>query len=167
MKPDPEPGDAWALFGTGPRGVLVTLKRDGRPQLSNVGYLYDQASKVVVISVTDTRAKTRNLRRDDRATFYVTTADLGAYAVGEGFADLSPVAREPDDAVVDQLVDHYRTLQGEHRDWGEFRLAMVEERRLVLRLALTHAYGWNPGTESRAEERTATTRSTGAERQRR
>lgn len=147
MTADAGTADAWALFGTGPRGVLVTVKRNGRPQLSNVGYLYDQASRAALISVTDTRAKTRNLRRDARASFYVTTPDLGAYAVGEGTAHLSPVVRDRDDAVADQLVDHYRALQGEHPDWGEFRAAMVRERRLLLRLALTHAYGWIPPTD--------------------
>jgi PPOX class probable F420-dependent enzyme len=132
----------WTLFGTGPRGVLVTLKRDGRPQLSNVGYLYDTASRVVLISITDDRAKTRNLRRDPRASFYVTTPDLRAYVVGEGQVELSLVASDADDAIVDQLVDHYRTLRGEHPDWAEFRDAMVRERRLLARLALTRAYGW-------------------------
>lgn len=137
-------GDPWALFGTGPRGVLVTLKRDGRSQLSNVGYLYDPPSRVILISATDTRAKTRNLRRDPRASFHVSTPDLGAYAVGEAIAELTPVARQCDDTVVDQLVVHYRALQGEHPNWEEFRAAMVHERRLLLRLPLTHAYGWSP-----------------------
>jgi PPOX class probable F420-dependent enzyme len=134
----------WALFGTGRRGVLVTSKRDGRAQLSNVGYLYDPASRVVLISVTNDRAKTRNLRRDPRASFHVTTPDLGAYVVGEGNAELSPVAHDPHDHVVDQLVDHYRALHGEHPNWQEFRAAMVQERRLLLRLPLTYAYGWAP-----------------------
>ncbi len=138
--------DPWTLFGTGPRGVLVTLKRDGRPQLSNVGYLYDCAARVALISVTDDRAKTRNLRRDPRASFYVTTADLGAYAVAEATAALGPVAKEPDDGAVDQLVGHYRSLQGEHSDWAAFRAAMVHERRLLLRLTLSRAYGWIPDT---------------------
>lgn len=137
-------GDPWALFGSGQRGALVTLKRDGRPQLSNVGYLYDASSRVILISVTDGRAKTRNLRREPRASFYVTTPDLGAYAVGEGLAELGPVAGDAHDAVVDQLVDHYRTLRGEHTDWDEFRAAMVAERRLLVRLPLSYAYGWRP-----------------------
>lgn len=140
----PEDRDPWELFGSGPRGVLVTLKRDGRPQLSNVGYLYDAAARVALISLTDDRAKTRNLRRDPRASFHVTTPDLGAYVVGEAVAELSPVAQDPDDPVVDQLVEHYRALQGEHPDWSEFRAAMVSEGRLLARLPLTHAYGWNP-----------------------
>ena len=134
----------WTLFGTGPRGVLVTLKRDGRPQLSNVGYLYDAADRVVLISVRDHLAKTRNLRRDPRASFYVTTSNLGAYVVGEGEAELGPVAAETHDNTVDELVEHYRSLQGEHADWEEFRAAMVSEGRLLIRLRLTHASGWAP-----------------------
>lgn len=137
--------DPWSLFGTTPTGVLVTLKRDGRPQLSNVGYLYDPAARSVLISLTDARAKTRNLRRDPRASFYVTTPDFGAYVVGEGDAELGPVTQAPDDAVADQLVEHYRALRGEHPDWAEFRAAMVAEKRLLLKVTLTHAYGWAPG----------------------
>ncbi len=135
----------WKIFGSGPRGVLVTLKRDGRPQLSNVGYLYDSDARTALISVTADRAKTRNLRRDPRASLHVSTPDLGAYAVGEGIAELSPVASDVDDAVVEQLVQHYRALQGEHPDWADFRAAMVRERRLTVRLPLTHAYGWGGG----------------------
>lgn len=136
--------DPWSLFGTTPVGVLTTLKRDGRPQLSNVGYLWDAETRVMLISVTDGRAKTLNLRRDPRASFYVTPPDFRAYAVGEGIAELGPVAEAPDDEGADRLVEHYRTLRGEHPDWAEFRAAMVAERRLLLRLPLTHAYGWVP-----------------------
>ncbi len=132
------------LFGTGRRGVLVTIKRDGRPQLSNVGYLYDAVSTSVLVSATDDRAKIRNLRRDARASFHVSTPDLGAYGVGEGLAELSPVALAPDDEVVDRLVEHYRALNGEHSDWDDFRAAMVRERRLLIRIAFTHVYGWIP-----------------------
>ena len=132
------------MFGSGPRGVLVTLKRDGRPQLSNVGYLYDPDTRTALISVTDDRAKTHNLRRDPRASLHVSTPNLGAYAVGEAVAELSPVTLDPGDEVADRLVAHYRGLQGEHQDWAEFRAAMVTERRLLARLPLTHAYGWVP-----------------------
>ena len=143
MKPAPE--HLWTLFGTGHRGVLVTLKRDGRPQLSNVGYLYNADSHEVLMSVTNERAKTRNLRRDPRASIHVTTPDFGAYVVGEGQVQLSAVASASHDEVVDQLVDHYRALQGEHQDWAQFRLAMVSEQRLLVRLPLTNVYGWIPG----------------------
>ncbi|GAA3731239.1 PPOX class F420-dependent oxidoreductase [Salinactinospora qingdaonensis] len=122
-------------------GALVTLKRDGRPQLSNIIYAYDPAERLVRVSLTDDRAKTRNLRRDPRASLYVSSADGWSYAVAEGDAELTPVTTSPDDATAEELIDLYRTLAGEHPDWDEYRAAMVEERRLVLRLRLTYAYG--------------------------
>ncbi|BBA96476.1 hypothetical protein RVR_1795 [Actinacidiphila reveromycinica] len=123
-------------------GVLVTLKKDGRPQLSNVTFLYDESTRLIRVSATDSRAKTRNLRRDPRASFYVTTPDLGAYLVAEGEAELTPVAADPHDATVDELVEIYRAIAGEHPDWEEYRAAMVADGRLVIRLRADRAYGW-------------------------
>lgn len=141
-------GDAYhdrllALLADRHQGVLVTHKRDGRAQLSNVVYAYahDGADGVVRISVTDDRAKTANLRRDPRTSFHVTTDDFWAYTVVEGTASLTPVASEPGDATVEELVALFRTLQGEHPAWDEFRAAMVEERRLVLRIPVDYVYG--------------------------
>lgn len=124
------------------RGVLATIKRDGRPQLSNVGFAFDAPANAVRISVTDSRAKTRNLRRDPRASFYLTSEDMNAYLVVEGTAELLPVAAEPADSTVDELVALYRAISGEHPDWAEFRRAMVADRRLVVRLPIEHTYGW-------------------------
>jgi PPOX class probable F420-dependent enzyme len=130
-----------ALLEGSTKGVLTTLKRDGRPQLSNVSYTFDPATMLIRVSVTDGRAKTNNLRRDPRASFYTTPADFRSYAVAEGDADLTPVATAPDDATVDELVDVYRTIAGEHPDWDEYRAAMVADNRLVLRLHVTRVYG--------------------------
>lgn len=128
------------LLGDRGRGTLATLKKDGRPQLSVVAYAYDKAERVIRVSITDDRAKTRNLRRDPRATFMVQP-ETYRYGVFDGDAELSPVAAAPDDAVVDELVAIYRAVAGEHPDWDEFRAAMVADRRLVLRIRVTHAYG--------------------------
>ena len=125
-------------------GVLVTLKRDGRPQLSNIAYLVDD-DDTVRISITADRAKYANLRRDSRASLYVTQPDFSAYAVLDGDADLAPVAAAPDDATVEELVALYRGVQGEHPDWDEYRAAMVADRRLVVRFRPEHAYGQLPG----------------------
>jgi hypothetical protein len=54
---------------------------------------------------------------------------------------LSPVAGRPDDATVEELVEHYRGLAGEHEDWEDYRKAMVTERRAVVRIAPNRAYG--------------------------
>ncbi|MFF4501543.1 PPOX class F420-dependent oxidoreductase [Streptomyces sp. NPDC001401] len=122
-------------------GVLVTLKRDGRPQLSNVSHHYDPDEGIVRISVTDDRAKTRNLRRDPRASYHVSTPDRRAYTVVEGTAELTPVAKDPHDETVEELIRLYRGVLGEHPDWDEYRAAMVRDRRLVVRLKVERAYG--------------------------
>ncbi|MEU8185156.1 PPOX class F420-dependent oxidoreductase [Micromonospora sp. NPDC049044] len=125
-------------------GVLATIRRDGRPQLSTVVYSFDRDAGLIRVSVTDGRAKTANLRRDPRASFHVSSEDGWAYAVVEGRAELTPPATEPDDATVEELVDLYRTLSGEHPDWDEYRQAMVDDRRLVLRLHVQRVYGLAP-----------------------
>ncbi|MER6348053.1 PPOX class F420-dependent oxidoreductase [Streptomyces sp. NPDC001595] len=129
------------LLAEGHDGVLVTLKRDGRPQLSNVNHAYYPDERTIRVSLTDDRAKTRNLRRDPRASYHVTTADRWAYAVAEGTADLSPVAQDPYDETVEELIRLYRDVRGEHPDWDDYRAAMVRDRRLVLRLRVERAYG--------------------------
>lgn len=122
-------------------GVLVTLKRDGRPQLSNINYHFDPDRRLVRISVTADRAKARNLARDPRASLHVSSPDGWSYAVAEGDADLSAVASDPGDAAVEELVAVYRDIRGEHPDWDDYRRAMVEDRRLVIRLRVERLYG--------------------------
>jgi PPOX class probable F420-dependent enzyme len=122
-------------------GRLATIKRDGRPQLSNVNYIYDDTTQTIRVSVTADRAKTHNLRRDPRASFHVESDDGWSYVVAEGTAELTPVAAEPTDATVDELVDVYRAIGGEHPDWDEYRTVMVQDRRLVLRLPVDRVYG--------------------------
>ncbi|HEX2133864.1 MAG TPA: PPOX class F420-dependent oxidoreductase [Actinophytocola sp.] len=130
-----------ALLAGSRNGVLTTLKREGRPQLSNVGYTFDPERRLIRVSVTDGRAKTANLRRDPRASFYVTAPDFRAYAVAEGDAELTPVAADPSDPTVEELVEVYRAIAGDHPDWDDYRRAMVRERRLVVRLPVARVYG--------------------------
>jgi PPOX class probable F420-dependent enzyme len=134
--------DRFAELIAGQRqGVLVTLRKDGWPQLSNVNYAWDAGEQTLRVSTTDTRAKTRNIRRDPRVSFHVTTGDFWSYVVVEGRAELSAVAQDPHDAAVGELVDLYRTVQGEHPDWDDYRAAMVRDQRLVVRIRADRAYG--------------------------
>ncbi|OBH15902.1 PPOX class F420-dependent oxidoreductase [Mycolicibacter terrae] len=126
-------------------GVLATIKRDGRPQLSNVQYHFDPRAVAVQVSVTEPRAKTRNLRRDPRASLLVSSDDGWSYAVAEGDAQLTPPAAAPGDDTVEALVALYRNIAGEHPDWDEYREAMVTDRRVLLTLPITHLYGMPPG----------------------
>lgn len=126
------------------RGVLATIKSDGRPQLSNVMFAVSDDG-LIRVSVTDSRAKTANARRDPRVSMHVTAQDFWSYAVIEGDAELTPVAHAVDDATADELVEVYRALSGEHDDWAAYRAAMVADGRLVLRIRPTRAYGMLPG----------------------
>ncbi|MGL4745750.1 MAG: PPOX class F420-dependent oxidoreductase [Dermatophilaceae bacterium] len=123
------------------KGVLTTLRRDGRAQLSNVGFVAGPDGSPVV-SVTDDRAKTRNVRRDPRCALHVTDGSFAHYVVLDGTAAVTPAATHPDDDVADALVAYYRGLAGEHDDWQQYRAAMVAERRCLLTLTVTSAYGW-------------------------
>ena len=122
-------------------GVLATIRRNGRPQLSNVGYAYDPERRLFRVSVTADRAKTKNLQADPRVTLHVSSPDFWTWVAVEGTAQLTPVAAASDDATVDELVAYYRGISGEHGDWDEYRAAMVADRRLVVRFTPDHTYG--------------------------
>ena len=134
-----------ALISGNSLGVLATIKGDGRPQLSNVSYHFDPRQVVVRVSITEPRAKTRNLRRDPRASILVDSDDGWAYAVAEGTAELTPPATAPGDDTVEALIALYRNIAGEHPDWDDFRQAMVTARRVLLTLPISHVYGMPPG----------------------
>ena len=134
-----EISEALEFVGGRKNAVLATEKRDGRPQLSNVTYAVIDG--VIKLSITAGRAKYSNLLRDPRASLHVTREDFWAYAVIDGDVKMSEVATEPDDPGVDELVDYYRTLAGEHPDWDDYRKVMVSDKRVIVRLTPTHAYG--------------------------
>lgn len=126
------------------QGVLLTQRRDGHPQLSNIVYAVADDG-LIRISITATRAKYKNLVREPWAALYVTQDDFWAYVVLEGEAEVSPIAEATDDDTVDELVELYRSLSGEHPDWDDYRRAMVADERAVVRLRPTRAYGMLPG----------------------
>ena len=114
------------------QGVLVTLRGDGRPQSSNIAFHF--ADGVARISVTDGRAKTKNLRRDHRAVLHVTGDSFYQYVSATGTAELSPVSTEPGDSTGQELLQLHDAVSAEpHSDPTDFFRAMVEDQRLVIR----------------------------------
>ncbi|MGH3414065.1 MAG: PPOX class F420-dependent oxidoreductase [Marmoricola sp.] len=123
------------------QSVLTTIRRDGRPQLSNVLHQLE-GDGVLRISTTTDRAKYKNLVREPWAALHVDGESFWSYVVIEGEVTLSEVARYPDDAAVEELVRYYRSVSGhEHPDWDDYRRAQVAEHRVVVRLTPTRAYG--------------------------
>lgn len=113
--------------------VLVTLRADGSPQTSNVIFHFDGAR--FRVSVTEDRAKTRNLRRDPRGLVHVLGENFWVFASVAVRASLGPVAESAGDGACQDLLDLYERVSGApHPDPDEFSAAMVAEKRLVLSL---------------------------------
>jgi PPOX class probable F420-dependent enzyme len=121
-------------------GVLTTIRANGRPQLSNILYVPGDGD-TFRISITDSRAKTANMRRDPRVSLYVPCDNFWQYVVLEATAELAPVAADPHDDTVDLLVAYYRAGSGEHPDWDEYRASMVADGRLIATLHPERSYG--------------------------
>ncbi len=113
------------------QAVLHTFRRDGRPQLSPVTVAVDDTDHVI-ISCRETAMKVHNLRRDDRASLCVFPDKwLGRWVQLEGRAQIQSLPE-----ALDGLVAYYRGLRGEHPDWDEYRAAMIQDRRLLIRIHL-------------------------------
>jgi PPOX class probable F420-dependent enzyme len=119
---------------TNHRAVLHTHRRDGSPQLSPVTVAVDADGRAV-ISSRETAMKTKNLARDPRAALCVLSDKFfGSWCMVSGSCE---VVHLPD--AMDGLVAYYRGVAGEHPDWDEYRAAMDEERRVLLRITVEHA----------------------------
>ncbi|WP_306214723.1 PPOX class F420-dependent oxidoreductase [Actinoplanes sp. RD1] len=132
--------DLWAAVEAGTLCTLATIKKDGRPQLSDVSYT--AADRTLRISTRAGLAKVHNLRRDPRGTIRVGPPG-GGYVAAEVTASFSPPSLSEDDATVEELIEIYRLIAGQdHPDWNDYRRAMVADGRLILRLEVERLYGW-------------------------
>ncbi len=123
--------------------VLTTLRTDGRPQQSVIFYVAE--TDRFTISITDSRAKTRNLRRDPRAALFIAGDSVFEWVSLDGTVSLTEVATDPNGPVADALVEQYRRGNGEHEDWAAFRRSMVDDGRLLATFTATSATGILPG----------------------
>ncbi|HWN09834.1 MAG TPA: PPOX class F420-dependent oxidoreductase [Pyrinomonadaceae bacterium] len=123
--------DALDFVSKNHRSVLVTRKAGDGLQTSPVTVGID-GDGYVVISSRETAFKVRNLRRDPRATLCVFSDTFyGKWIQIDGAADLISM---PD--AMERLVDYYRRISGEHPDWDEYRSAMQEQKRLIIRISI-------------------------------
>jgi PPOX class probable F420-dependent enzyme len=111
------------------RAILCTQRRDGTPQMSPVTMGTDLDGALLVSSYPE-RAKVRNLRRHQRASACVLSDEFGGPWVQiEGRAVVVDLPE-----ALEGLVMYYRSISGEHPDWGAYRTAMVEQGKVLLRL---------------------------------
>jgi PPOX class probable F420-dependent enzyme len=118
------------------RGILVTTRRDGRPQLSPVTMGIDADGRVVVSSYPE-RAKTRNARRRSEASVCVLSDEFdGEWVQVDGSLEVIDLPE-----ALDGLVEYFRSISGEHPDWEEYRDAMQRQGKVLLRLTIER---WGP-----------------------
>jgi PPOX class probable F420-dependent enzyme len=118
------------------RMTLMTVRRDGRPQVSPVTGGLDAEGRIVVSTYPE-RAKATNLRRDPRATVLVHSDEWnGPYVQVDGTAEVLDMP-EAEDA----LVEYFRCISGEHPDWDEYRRAMRSQGKTLLRIT---PESWGP-----------------------
>lgn len=143
--PDLTTDALWDLLATRGKGVLATIKRDGRPQLSNISYSYDPESRVLTTQAATFRAKTRNLQRDARASVHVSSDDFLLWLVAEGTVTISDPVRSHDDAFGQEFIAGIRE---KHPEWSdaEIEAHLVDYPiidRCLIRLHVERIYGGN------------------------
>lgn len=119
------------------KGILVTTRSDGRPQMSPVAYGVDGEGRVVVSTYPD-RAKAANVRRRPAASFLALGDDFDdAWVQVDGTAEVLDIPES-----VEPLVEYFRVAAGkEHPDWDEYREAMVTQGKSLIRLTIDR---WGP-----------------------
>ena len=118
------------------KAILMTTRRDGRPQASPNTCGVDTEGRIV-ISTYPERAKAQNVRRDPRVSVCVLSDDFGGpWVQVDGIAEVLdlPEALEP-------LVEYFRGISGEHPDWDEYRQAMRDQGKSLIRITIER---WGP-----------------------
>ena len=125
---------AQAFLQANHRAVMATFRRDGRPALSPVTAVIDEAGRVIV-STRETAMKVKHLRRDPRVALTAfTDAFYGDFVQVEGTAEIVAL---PD--AMELLVDYYQRAAGEHPDWDDYRAAMERDQRVIVRFTIERA----------------------------
>lgn len=114
--------------------VLATFRKDGRPAMSPVAAIVDAEGRVSV-STRETAMKVKHLRRDPRVSLTAfIDSFFGEWVQVEGRAEIVALPE-----AMDLLVDYYRSVSGEHPNWDEYRAAMTEEQRVIVRFSIERA----------------------------
>lgn len=124
------PDEAREFVSNNHRAVMVTRRRDEGVQTSPLTVGADDDK--VVISSREAAYKVRNLRRDPRVTLCVfSDTFFGPWIQIEGRAEIVSLPE-----AMEGLVDYYRRISGEHPDWDDYRRAMNEQERVLVRVSI-------------------------------
>ncbi|MET0930722.1 MAG: PPOX class F420-dependent oxidoreductase [Aeromicrobium sp.] len=116
--------------------LLITQRSDGSPQASPVTGGVDDDGRLVIASYPE-RAKSRNARRRPDVSVVVLSDDFNdAWVQVDGTCEVLDVPE-----ALDGFVEYFRTISGEHSDWDEYRQAMIDQGKCLLRITPTR---WGP-----------------------
>jgi len=111
------------------RMVLTTFREGESLQSSPVTGGVDGKGRIVVASYPQ-RAKAANIRRRPRASVVVLSDEFdGPYVQVDGHAEVVDLPE-----AVEGLVEYFRSVAGEHPDWEEYRTAMVDQGKCLIRV---------------------------------
>ena len=116
--------------------ILLTQRAEGSPQASPVTGGLDDSGRIVIATYPD-RAKTRNVRARPTASVLVLSPEWNdAWVQVDGDAEVLDVPE-----ALDAFVEYFRNISGEHSDWDEYRQAMLDQGKSLIRITPTR---WGP-----------------------
>lgn len=115
------------------RAVILTTRANGEPAMAPVTVAVVDGQ--VTMSTRETAYKVGHLRRDPQTSLCVFPEKwLGRWVQLNCRATIVSL---PD--AMETLVEYYRTLRGEHPDWDDYRRAMRDDQRCIVRFEILSA----------------------------
>jgi PPOX class probable F420-dependent enzyme len=109
--------------------ILSTQRSDGSPQMSPVTMGVGPDGLMLVASYPE-RAKVRNVRRRGHAALCVLSDGFnGQWVQVSGTATVVDLPE-----ATEGLVTYFRSISGEHPDWDEYRQAMIDQDKVLIRI---------------------------------
>ena len=112
---------------------VVTLKKDGSPQITPVWYDFD--GTYLYFSTTTDRAKARNIKRDNRTSICIRNEDAHKVVLFAGTAD---ILDDRDHAGVRRIAARYMTP-----DKVDGFLSGLEANRIIVRVKPITTISWD------------------------
>lgn len=126
------------------RMLLITRRTDRSPQASPVTGGVDAEGRIVIATYPE-RAKTRNARRRPEVDVVVVSDEWdGPWVQVSGTCEVLDATADESaerETALDAFEEYFRTIAGEHPDWAEYRRAMVDQGKSLLRVTPT---SWGP-----------------------
>ncbi len=122
--------DAQKFIKDNHRACIAVRQKDGWPQMTLVTPGIDAAGRVILTS-RGTTYKVKHLRRDPKVSMLI----FGEQFSGSKFVQIHGSAEVVDlPQAMDGLIDWYKTVRGEHKNWEDYKKQVTDEKRVLIRI---------------------------------